>query len=310
MDLILILLLALAIDLVIGEYPVRLHPTVWAGRLAGAVIKPGLRFKPGIQFLYGMIVSLGLISIFAVATWLLLSWLREVNYWVYIFAGAILLKPAFCLKQQWEVAEKTKQIIDSETAVPNEMQGLFSTVTHVEQITKDDIISSSVRSLAENASDFVTGPLFYFLFWGVPGAVAYRVINTLDNMIGYHAQYEYLGKFAARLDDAASFIPSRLTAIFFILAAWLKKLDTKKAWHIMTTEHCKTPGPNGGWPMAAVAGALGVSLFKVGSYKIGQPFRELASSTITEAVGLYRVSMTALVMVCLLALTTSMILRG
>lgn len=310
MDLVLILLLALAIDLLIGEYPVGFHPTVWAGRLAGVAIKPGLRFKPGIQFLYGMIASLGLILVFVLTTWQLLNWLREFNYWVYICSGAILLKPAFCLKQQWEVAEKTKQIIDSETTIPSGMQGLFNTVSHEEQITKGDLISSSVRSIAENASDFVTGPLFYFLFFGVPGAVAYRVINTLDNMIGYHAQYEYLGKFAARLDDVASFIPSRLTAILFILAAWLRKLDIKKAWHIMITEHCKTPGPNGGWPMAAVAGALGVSLFKAGSYKIGQPFRELTSTTIVEAVGLYRISMTALIMVCLFTLTISMFLRG
>jgi adenosylcobinamide-phosphate synthase len=304
------LLVALGIDLVIGEYPAPLHPTVWAGRLAGAVIKPGLRLRPAVQLLYGLVVSLAVISLFAFTAWQLLVWLKAINYWLYIVAGALILKPTFCLKQQWQVAEKTRQVLESGAVVPSEMKGLFNTVSHDARVTKGDIISSSVRSIAENASDFVTGPLFYYLFFGVPGAVAYRVINTLDNMIGYRGQYEYLGKFAAMLDDLVSFIPARLTGILIVLASKLRGLDIGRAWRTMLTDHSKTPGPNGGWPMAAIAGALGVRLFKVGYYEIGHSLRELTSSKITEAVSLFRVSMAGWISICLIALAALMLLRG
>jgi adenosylcobinamide-phosphate synthase len=106
-------------------------------------------------------------------------------------------------------------------------------------------------------------PLFYFLILGIPGAVAYRVINTLDAMIGRHDQYEYLGKFAARLDDVVNILPARLTALFIVLAAFILRINTRAAWHIMLRDHAKTASPNAGWPMSAAAGALGVQLTKL-----------------------------------------------
>jgi adenosylcobinamide-phosphate synthase len=236
--------------------------------------------------------------------------LKGINYWVYIGAGAILLKPAFCLKGQWQMAEKTRTVLESGSKIPSNMNGLFATVSHGNSVTDGDIISSSVRSIAENASDFVTAPLFYYLFLGVPGALAYRVINTLDSMIGYHGKYEYLGKFAARLDDAANFIPARLTGFFIVISAGLTRLNPQRAWSTMLSDHSKTPGPNGGWPMAAAAGALGLRLFKVGHYEIGHSTRELTPSSITEAVSLYRLSMATWIAAAILAIAGMALLRG
>lgn len=304
MDLVLILLLALLIDLVIGEYPASLHLTVWAGRMAGLLIKPGFKLPAGVQFLYGILISLAIIVLFALVGWQLLEWMRGINYWLYIATGAVLLKPAFCLKQQWQVAEETRAVLEDGVPVPSRMKGLFDTVSHRHCVTRNDIICSSVRSIAENASDFVTAPLFYYLFLGVPGAIVYRVTNTLDNMIGYRGKYEYLGKFAAVLDDVASFIPSRITAFIFVAAASLKRLDSKRAWRTMVSDHNKTPSSNGGWPMAAAAGALGVKLFKTGHYEIGHAIRNLTPGSISEAVGMYRVSMVIWILVSALILVS------
>ncbi|MEL7563193.1 MAG: adenosylcobinamide-phosphate synthase CbiB, partial [Dehalogenimonas sp.] len=274
MDLILILLLALAIDLTIGEYPVAVHPTVWAGRLAGMLIKPGLRLRRNLQFVYGTILSLSLITLFSASAWLILDFLKGIDYWLFIIGGAVILKPAFCLSQQWRVAQITRAVIESKAPVPSGMKSLFETVSFNQSVTRGEVTSASIRSIAENASDFVTGPLFYYLFLGVPGAVAYRVLNTLDNMIGYRGKFEYLGKFAARLDDAASFIPARITALLLISSAAFKQWDVARAWRTMITDHGLTPGPNGGWPMAAAAGALGVKLYKTGHYELGSSFVE------------------------------------
>jgi len=309
LDLVLILLLALLIDLMVGEYPAGLHPTVWAGQLIGLLIKPGVGFKPVAQFLYGAAVSTAVIVIFAVPAWLLLEWLKGINYWAYIGVGAVLLKPAFCLKGQWQIAEKTRAVLESGSKIPPNMKGLFATVSHGGSVTNSDIISSSVRSLAENASDFMTAPIFYYLFFGVPGALAYRVINTLDNMIGYRGRYEYLGKFAARLDDVANFIPARLTGFFIVISAKLHHADLR-AWRTMLSDHNKTPGPNGGWPMAAAAGALGLRLYKVGYYEIGHATKELTPGNITEAVSLYWVSMATWIVVAMISIAAIALLRG
>src|SRR5262249_61854725 len=80
------------------------------------------------------------------------------------------------------------------------------------------LVAAAIESVAENASDSFVAPLFYYALFGLPGAVFYRAVNTLDAMIGYHGRYEYLGKAAARLDDVLNFVPARLTAALLLAA--------------------------------------------------------------------------------------------
>jgi len=99
-------------------------------------------------------------------------------------------------------------------------------------------------------------------------------------MIGYHGQWEYLGKFAARLDDVINFLPARLTALMIVIAAWLCQKDVSGAWRVMLRDHNKTQSPNAGWPMSAAAGGLGVQLEKTGQYKLGDNHCPLSPTTI------------------------------
>jgi hypothetical protein len=87
------------------------------------------------------------------------------------------------------------------------------------------LIGASVESVAENASDSVVAPLLYYLLFGLLGAVVYRVVNTLDAMVGYHGRYEYLGKASARLDDVLNFVPARLTALLGLMDGGLLRSD-------------------------------------------------------------------------------------
>jgi adenosylcobinamide-phosphate synthase len=129
-----------------------------------------------------------------------------------------------------------------------------------------EIIRGTVESVAESSSDGVVAPLFYLAVGGVPLALAYKAISTLDSRMGYrNERYEYLGKVAARLDDVANFLPARLTALAVVGAAWGlqhvgQPFDSAAAWRVTWRDGNKHASPNAGYPEAAFAGALGVQL--------------------------------------------------
>jgi adenosylcobinamide-phosphate synthase len=128
------------------------------------------------------------------------------------------------------------------------------------------LAAAAIESLAENASDSVVAPLLAYALAGLPGACAYRAVNTLDAMVGYRGRYEYLGKVPARLDDLLNIAPARLTGLLIVAAAALCGADARQAWRAMWRDHATTDSPNAGYPMAAIAGALGVRLEKAGHY--------------------------------------------
>ena len=126
----------------------------------------------------------------------------------------------------------------------------------VRQAAPPALSRAAIESLAENASDGVIAPLFWAAIFGLPGIAAYKAINTLDSMIGHRTpRHQEFGRFAARLDDAANWIPARLTALLFAAAA-----RSRQAWRIAVRDAGGHRSPNAGWPEAAMAGALGVRL--------------------------------------------------
>ena len=134
-------------------------------------------------------------------------------------------------------------------------------------LNEHEIVRATVETVSENTVDGIISPLFYFAVGGLPLAVAYRAVNTMDSMLGYkNEKYLYFGRVAARLDDVANFIPARLTAILFIAAAFMLNLDYKNAFEMMRRDAHKHPSPNGGYAEATVAGALNIQLGGINSY--------------------------------------------
>ena len=255
-----------------------------------------------------MAVTLFTVALFAAPVYFALTYLKEYSLVAYVIVGALLLKPAFCLKQQQQVVRKVSRLLSSRKPdeEPPELRKLFSTISRDGQnLHRPLIASASIRSLAENGSDFFVAPLFYFLFLGVPGAIAYRVVNTLDSMLGHHGKYEYLGKFAARLDDVLNYIPARLTALMIVMAAYLSRKNGRRAWRTTLGEHNKTESPNAGWPMAAMAGALGIRLEKVGSYIIGEAGSVPAAKATDGSLRIFQVAMLIWVAICLGAIAAT-----
>ncbi len=171
------------------------------------------------------------------------------------------------------------------------------------------MVSAAVESVAENICDSFVAPLFYFLLLGVPGAMAYRVINTLDAMIGMHGKYEHLGKFAARLDDILNFIPARISALLIVLAAIFLRQNARQSWKTMLKDHSRTESPNAGWPMSAAAGALSVQFTKIDHYQLGQPDKPLKPGTIDAVLRLTGCSAFIWVTICLIVEVIIFVIR-
>jgi len=284
MDGIFILSLALSIDLILGDPPTYLHPVGWMGKLISLLERLAPKSGANAQILYGTgIVVLG-VALFSLPAYFILAYLDGVSRIAYIIVGALLLKSVFTIVGLRRAALQIRDRLRS-----NDMAGARSKMgalvsRNTEGLDEPLIIAATVESVAENTSDSIVAPLFWFMLLGIPGAVAYRMVNTFDSMIGYRGKYEYLGKSAARLDDVLNFIPARITGLMIVLAAFFARKNARSAWKIMLRDHAKTESPNAGWPMSAAAGALGIELEKVGHYKLGEANSTLTPEKITSAL--------------------------
>jgi len=297
-DILLIVSLALAIDLVFGEPPRIIHPVVWMGKVTSFLKKGNTGQSPVAQFLYGLGIVLVTVGLFAVPAYLMLLYLRSLSFVAYVIVGAVLLKSTFSVRELRRAALGVKELLleDKLDEARFELRSLVSRDTR--GLPKPLLVSAAVESVAENTSDSFIAPLFYFLLFGVPGAIAYRVVNTLDAMVGYRGEYEYLGKFASRLDDILNFIPARLTALLLIMATFLSRRNGQMSWRVALREHAKTESPNAGWSMAAVAGALNMQLEKVGHYKLGKVNAPPVPETIDNSLKLAQIAMLVWVLIC------------
>jgi adenosylcobinamide-phosphate synthase len=134
-------------------------------------------------------------------------------------------------------------------------------------LEETEILRAVIETVAENSSDGVIAPLFYLAIGGIPAALAYKAINTMDSMIGYkNDRYLYFGRIAARLDDVVNLVPARLTAALAILASLILRLEWRHALRVVLRDANSQPSPNSGFAEAAFAGALGIQLGGTNSY--------------------------------------------
>ena len=175
-----------------------------------------------------------------------------------------------------------------------------------ENLTAEGVTKAAVETVAENASDGVIAPLLYMLLGGAPLALTYKAINTMDSMVGYKNEtYLYFGRAAAKLDDVANYIPSRLAALLWVAAAALTGSDAKGAWRIWRRDRRNHASPNSAQTESACAGALGVQLagpaYYFGEYypkpTIGDALRPIEPQDILRADRMmYAASVLALVL--------------
>jgi len=271
LDSLLILSLAFLIDLVFGEVPDRIHPTLWMGKVT-AYFKSKLKNENSrVEKINGVLLCLLLIVLFVVPVYFMLFWVHEFFGWLpYIVASAIVLQTTFAIKC---MKQYTLPVADSvEKGDYDRARQLLPFIVrrNPTELTKRHIISAAVETIAEGTTDGITSPFFYFALFGVPGAVAFRVVNTLDSMVGYKdLDHINIGWFSAKMDTIANYIPSRLTAILMMLSALLLRENWRKSWRILQRDRKNTASHNAGWTISTMAGALNIQLEKPGFYKIG-----------------------------------------
>ena len=279
-----VLTLAVALDLAFGELPVRFHPTAWMGRTVAFAVK----LTPGNG--WTGVVSGGVMAALVAGLWVAAAvfavrGLHGIHDLAYILVGAVLLKSTFSIRMLHQEAARVRGLLASGDTV-NARRGLRSLVSRdPSRLSSEQTAAAAVESVSENMTDSFFGPWLFFAVFGLPGAVAYRAVNTLDSMVGYRGEFEFLGKASARLDDLLNLIPARVTALLLVFASlFLPGQRAAGAWRIMWRDHSLTQSPNAGWAMSGMAGALGVELEKTGHYRLGEGTRPVGSQDITQAI--------------------------
>ena len=265
--------LALAVDRLLGEPPARAHPVVWMGRwlgwagarLAPAAGAPAQRSDAGVFWLAALSWCAAAATIFVVSA-LFQHWVLTQPAWLAALALGLFLKPllAWAMLHD-EVLAVEQALAESPQAGRARLARLVS--RDVAALAPHQVREAAIESLAENLNDSLVAPLFWFVLLGLPGAALFRFANTADAMWGYRGErggrdWTWAGKWAARADDALAWLPARITALL------IGALGRLRGWHRLPAEARRTPSPNGGWPMAAMALALGVRLGKPGVYAL------------------------------------------
>jgi adenosylcobinamide-phosphate synthase len=286
-DSVLIFALAFFIDVAFGEIPDKAHPTVWMG-YAIAYLKPKLKSKnPRTEKANGVLLCVGVIVLFAVPVFSVLWALRQIPVWgwlIYIVAAAVLLKTTFALKCMRHYTHPIEKALKNNDAEDARKWLYFIVRRDPNKLDERHIISAAVESIAESTTDGVTSPFFFFALFGVPGAFAFRVINTLDSMVGYKdAANVNIGWFSAKMDTITNYFPSRLTAVLMVVSAALLGADWRNSWRILKRDRNKTASPNAGWTISAMAGALNTQLEKEDYYALGDEEETSSPENITRA---------------------------
>lgn len=279
------LMIALALDLALRELPNSVHPVAWMGKLIMWLEDIGPS-KGGrvTAFSWGVCIAVLVPALSGALAWLVANWLRELGAVFYVVGCAVLLSTTFAVSGLARAARSVQADMDS-GSMNEARRGLKSLVSRdANSLSRPLIAAAAIESVAENTTDSYIGPWLAFAIFGLPGAFAYRAVNTLDSMIGYRGKYEYLGKASARLDDAMNFVPARLSAEFMVLAGALCGMSALMGWTWAWRGRAQTASPNAGWTIGAMSGLLGVALEKPGHYRIGDGLRDPCASHIGTSI--------------------------
>lgn len=269
-----IAVVAFLIDALIGDPRSKFHPVVLIGNLISTLEK---FLRHDLDSPVKKILKGGLLVCIVVSSSLLVGALIEFftkdipNHAAQIFIQALVLSFMISPRTLGDAAREIYFLLERENLVLARERVGWIVGRDTQNLNEAEITRATIETVAENTVDGIISPLFYFAIGGLPLAVAYRAINTMDSMLGYkNEKYFYFGRVAARFDDIANFIPARLTGMLFICAAMILKLDYKNAFKMMKRDASKHPSPNGGWAEATVAGALNIRLGGV-NYYFGEP---------------------------------------
>lgn len=310
---ILALLVSLAIDVIAGELPTRIHPVVIIGSLINF-------FKNKFIDIKGRLSGLLLVLSVGICVGLILY----VLYIIFSFNGVLLfILFSVLLSSTFSVNMLLKTAVDVKSDLDESLDNARKSVSYLvsrstDELTESFIVSAVIESLTENITDSYVAPMFYFtifaivvmlvrfndqLYWLLLVPMLYRMFNTLDAMVGYTTdELKDIGYVAAKVDDLLNYVPARISGIYVVISAYLLKLDGKNSYKIMMRDARNCPSPNSGYTMATTAGALNIQLIKKETYILGDANKEIDKDDITKAVNLSKMTIALFTLTILILL--------
>ncbi|MBQ8179640.1 MAG: cobalamin biosynthesis protein CobD [Candidatus Methanomethylophilaceae archaeon] len=280
LDAMAVVVLALLIDRYVGEVPNNVHPLRWMGNILSAIDRRIRVRDSAATSVWGFLSYVLVFLLFSFAGLAVTTACRVlVSDYVSPVAGEVawIVATAFVFKVSFAVfsfrahCDPIRADLDrgDTGAAADKVQMIVSRNTR--GMDAEHIASSCCETVSENLVDSVFSPVFYFGLLGIPGAVMFRCANLMDAMWGYlNDKYSRLGFFPAKFDDLLGFLTARVSPYFVALAGMLMGMDWRAAVPAAREEHGKTPSPNSGYSMTAVAAVLGISMEKEGVYVMGK----------------------------------------
>ena len=287
---------AILIDLILGDPKNRYHPTAWIGTFIAKLTTITKNQNSIFEKVGGTIMIITISSVVV----LLLSGLNfgisliSVDYISLILSvviGALLLKTTIAIRG---MEKHAISVLDSlERHDLDLARNYLSMIVkrNTTKLDKNHVLSGVLESISENTVDGITGPMFYYAFFGLFGAFVYRIINTADSMVGYKNDiFKNLGWFTAKCDTILNYIPSRLTGLIMVISAAILQNNWKNSYKVMIRDGKKTESPNAGYPMAALAGALETKFEKINHYKLGDGEITLTRDHVLSAIKIMKLT--------------------
>ncbi len=287
---------AILLDFKFGDPKNKYHPTAWIGTLIATLTPIAKNDNSTIEKFGGIgiiviISGLVILLLFVLNIGISLITIDYVSLIISVIVGGLLLKTTIAIHGMEKYAKSVLKSIEDENLDLARTHLSMIVKRNTKNLDRNHILSGVLESISENTVDGITGPLFYYALFGLPGAFVYRVVNTADSMIGYKTNiFKNVGWFAATCDSVLNYIPSRLTGLIMIISAAILQNNWKESYKIMLRDGKKTESPNAGYPMAALAGALETKFEKIDHYKLGDGEIILTKEHVSSAISIMKLT--------------------
>ncbi|MGF7185775.1 adenosylcobinamide-phosphate synthase [Desulfitispora alkaliphila] len=271
-----LVLVAVIVDLIVGDPRAITHPVVYIGRLINLIEAKFQheRYGERVQIFLGGVLTVIVVGFVYMVTWVLVLVSYNISFILGTVISIWIIATTIAIKSLSQAGmELYYKLKDGELEAARKLLSMVVS-RDTEKLSQEEVSRGAIETVAENTVDGVIAPIFYAFLGGPPLAMAYKAVNTLDSMVGYkNHKYKNFGMIAARVDDVVNYIPARICSVFMILAAFILRFDVRSSWRCMWQYAGKHPSPNGGIPESLAAGALNIRLGGYNSYHGQVSFR-------------------------------------
>jgi adenosylcobinamide-phosphate synthase len=294
-EIFLVICFSISFDYLIGEPPTSIHPVVLIGKIINfftiQIKKRNKKYK-SYEKICGSVLALSLtFSIGILAYLIIMLSFPIIGTIAFIFLSTFILKSMFSIKS---MDKHIKDILND--IEKNELEKARINLSKIvsrdtKTLSEVNILSACIECIAESFVDGILSPLFYYGLFNIPGALMFRIVNTLDSMIGYlDNYYKDIGWMSAKMDTIMNIIPARISVVFLVPSSWILNQDWKNAISILKRDGMKTESLNAGIPMSTIAGALKIQLEKINYYKLGDRYERITIEKCENALKLTKIA--------------------